>query len=754
MAKIQERGSTHVYKVKKIDKNEMDTMVGLCTHDQPAFCNAECPLKLDTKAMIGAAASGDFKKALQIYEKATPFPLVLSQGCEAPCEKKCRMCEVGDGIAIKDIEAAVAAFGEKSMSSGVFRMKKKKTVAIFGQDLFSLFLAGEIEKKMYPLTVYTEAADIENYALSCSGTRDLERIKKLDIDFVFSCCISKEFFEEKRSSHDVVCATDSVLESIFGEYEYSDALMFFPGEKIVTGKCSGVLSAAFGAKKAALSVDRLAQNLSPDNMRSEEGSVESRLYTDLSAAKLLKRVGNSGAYTKEQAIEEAKRCIQCHCDECIKACEFLQKFGKPPVLLAREIYNNTQVIMGDHPLNKIMNACALCGQCKVLCPNGFDMTMVCKNSRENMVATDKMSLAVHEFALLDMYFSNEDAFLARPQPGFDKCKYVFFPGCQAGAVAPETVKAAYSDLCARLDGGVALMLGCCGAICDWAGRYEMYEEVEKFIDSELEKLGNPVIIAGCPSCKKQLKRHNVVGIWDILNEIGVPEGAERLQRPMAMHDSCGARGDSETQNAIRKLARSVGCQLVETEYSGDESPCCGYGGLTAYTDRDLAGRMTEKCLSRSELPYVSYCMACRDRFAREGRESRHVLELVYGTEAGNPPDISEKRYNRLTLKQELLKEIWNEETKTLDLGYEIEYTGEAEKLMDSRMILKSDVLEVIQNYRINGNAIKDLETGHLITTFRSGNVTFWVVFDETEKGYLIQRAYSHRMTVDIREVEI
>lgn len=66
--------------------------------------------------------------------------------------------------------------------------------------------------------------------------------------------------------------------------------------------------------------------------------------------------------------------------------------------------------------------------------------------------------------------------------------------------------------------------------------------------------------------------------------------------------------------------------------------------------------MTDKCLARSDAPYISYCMACRDRFARQGRESRHILELVYGIDAGAPPDISEKRYNRLSLKNELLRE--------------------------------------------------------------------------------------------------
>ena len=113
-----------------------------------------------------------------------------------------------------------------------------------------------------------------------------------------------------------------------------------------------------------------------------------------------------------------------------------------------------------------------------------------------MVTTGKMPLAPHEFALMDMVFSNGEAFLCRSQPGYEKCKYVFFPGCQATAIAPATVRAAYLDLCQRLEGGVALMLGCCGAICDWAGRYEMYDDTVRFLNEKLTQLGNPVVIAG------------------------------------------------------------------------------------------------------------------------------------------------------------------------------------------------------------------------------------------------------------------
>ena len=82
---IEERQSTHVYRQKQLfTKEELETRESLCVHEQPAYCNAACPLKLDTKAMVAALAAGDFTKTLALYEKITPFPHILSAGCEAP----------------------------------------------------------------------------------------------------------------------------------------------------------------------------------------------------------------------------------------------------------------------------------------------------------------------------------------------------------------------------------------------------------------------------------------------------------------------------------------------------------------------------------------------------------------------------------------------------------------------------------------------------------------------------------------------
>ena len=744
---IEERQSTHVYRQKRLfTKEELEAREHLCVHEQPAYCNAACPLKLDTKAMVAAIAAGDFNKAMQLYDKITPFPHILSSGCEAPCEGKCKLCSLGEGVAIRELESAVAAYGEPPRKKAFLRKKTKKA-AVFGVDLFSLFLAGELAKKMYPVTVYCQYADREAL-LEGLPSGAAEDLKRLDIQFEWNAD-PVTAYAGAAMRYDLVCASYEAANAVYPGLEVDEAVMVCREHKLITGRTEGVLEAAFGAKKAALSADRMAQNLDPANTRGEEGSVETRLYTNLEGVQPSSRIP---CVDRDTAIAEAKRCIQCHCDECIKGCAYLQHYNKFPRMLTREIYNNVSIIMGDHMMNKPINACSLCGQCSVLCPNGYDMAEICHMARQNMVYTGKMPLAPHEFALMDMVFSNGEAFLCRKQPGFDTCKYVFFPGCQATAIAPATVRAAYLDLCNRLEGGVALMLGCCGAICDWAGRYEMYDDTVRFLREKFAQLGNPTVIAGCPSCKKALfaQENPVLGIWEVLESIGLPEKASRQNKPIAIHDACGARGDEETQNAIRRIAESLGCVVEATEYDRDKSPCCGYGGLTQFTNREVAKKMTDKCLERSDLPYLSYCMACRDRFAREGRESMHLLELVYGTSADHCPDISAKRYNRLSLKNTLREEVWNEEVESVDLGFTIAYTPEAEEMMDDRMILKTDVIRVLQNLKETGEAVLDGETGLCITRTRLGNVTFWVKYTETDTGYLVHRAYSHRMNVTTR----
>ena len=758
---IEERASTHIYHQKRMfSKDELSSLENRCVHEEPAYCSAACPLKLDARAMVSAVAAGDFSGAMTLYKKAAVLPHILASGCEAPCREKCRMGQVGESIDIPAIERAAARFGGDSVGRRFFQYKKKKTAVIFGGGLFAAFYMAEIARKAYPLTVYSQFDSPVDFLADAAPFTDEEGISgdagtlaDAGICFIKTAKLTPEFIKAESSGFDLICVSPALFSQL-GE-ELDSAVMLGRESDIISAPPeNGVLSAAFAARKAALTADRLAQGLSSDSTRGAEGAVDTKLYTNMTGVKGSPSVAAAGGlYSREEAAQEAKRCIQCRCDECIKGCAYLRHYNKYPKKLTREIYNNVSIIMGDHMMNKPINACSLCSQCSVTCPNGYDMGEICRQARQNMVSTDKMTLAPHEFALNDMEFSNGEAFLCRSQPGFDKCRYMFFPGCQAAAIAPDTVEAAYRDLAERLEGGVGLLLGCCGAIADWAGRESMYQETVKMLDSCLHGMGSPTVIAGCPTCKKTLAGHsgiNVIGIWDALEDIGLPAGAGGLNTKAVMHDSCGARGDQATQKAVRRLAEKLGCRIVEGEYSGDRAPCCGYGGLVMYANPEVAHEMAGSCLETSGAPYLSYCMACRDRLAREGRESRHILELVYGGGAGVPPDISEKRYNRLSLKKRLLEDIWGEKMPEDNCGFTVDFTPEALAAMDDRMILKSDVIHALNHMRESGELIFDEDSGLFITRLRDGNVTFWVKYTEKSDGYVVHSAYSHRMNVVTR----
>ena len=83
------------------------------------------------------------------------------------------------------------------------------------------------------------------------------------------------------------------------------------------------------------------------------------------------------------------------------------------------------------------------------------------------------------------------------------------------------------------------------------------------------------------------------------------------------------------------------------------------------------------------------------------------------------------------------------------LDFELNFTPEALKMMEDRMILKSDISGVIKSYKQTGEAIEDSESGLLIARERLGNVTFWAEFTEDEESGSVEiiRAYSHRMQI-------
>ena len=728
------------YRMKQaFGQEELHQREAVCTREEPPGCQAACPLHLDMRAVCGHEARGDFKKAAAVIRQTTPFLYLLARTCSAPCQKACTLSRLGEGVRVRDLELACALYGGPAGGSRFLIPRKNKKVLVAGDGIFALACCRELGKKGYEVHWHTACASFQAPLLELGlspeeAAADLSEFSTLRITREAAEKFSGETLEDWSCRADAFCVSP---ELVFGRLPENG----FTGP---AGRETVWILAA--ARYAAMQADRYLQGASPEGL--EEPKVyESRLHVTLDGITGSRAVTGQGALTREMAAEEAARCIQCQCLECVKGCVYLQEFKRNPRGAIREIYNNLSIVMGNHMANGLINACDECGQCKAACPEGFDYPDVCRIARRTMVETEKMPPSAQEFAVLDQEFSNGEAFLARPQPGYETCRYLFFPGCQAAAVSPRTVEITYRRLREELEGGTGLLLGCCGAISRWAAREELLQEALEKIRAAWESMGRPEILCACPTCLKNLRELTSLparGVWEVLLELGTEPVTDQR---VSIHDACGAREDGEIRAQIRRFAEALGCRVEEMPFAGELSPCCGYGGLVRYANPKMAEKKAAFASGRSEHRILTYCMACRDQFQRAGKDSIHILELACQVEPGPVPDLSLRRANRLKLKEKLQRELWKEEGRMEEMLPVIYMEGAREE-MDQRMILESDVNAVLKAYESSGEAVEDPEKGWLAASLRLGNVTFWVKFTDTEGCYRVYGAYSHRMTVE------
>jgi len=114
------------------------------------------------------------------------------------------------------------------------------------------------------------------------------------------------------------------------------------------------------------------------------------------------------------------------------------------------------------------------------------------------------------------------------------------------------------------------------------------------------------------------------------------------------------------------------------------------------------------------------------------------------------PTLSERQNNRKRLKNQLLKEIWNEEEESAvsnTYSFTLHISDEIVALMEKRFILLSDVEKVVDHSIAHKERFFNPETSDYLARLRVQNVTFWVKYEENGSDITLKDVYSHRMEV-------
>ncbi|MFH1137344.1 MAG: heterodisulfide reductase-related iron-sulfur binding cluster [Pseudomonadota bacterium] len=765
-----------------MDQQELRDLESRCIQEQPPECLAACPLHVDARALCAAIRDGRWDDAWKTLHKTMPFPGILGRICDAPCRARCKRGQAGEPLDLGGLEKACVSHPAPRQRLLPLPSKGKRVVVV-GSGLSGLTVAWDLARKGVKVEIHEPGptlggrlAEFIPRRLSRDVIdREIAVLARLGVEIKPQVDAAAPDYPKKAlAGFDAVyLSLDSGPVSLAWGLETDDRgrLLIEPFlqtaslAKVFAGGAadSPVFQAAEG-RWAASSIDRFLQNVSLTAGRDKDGPLATRLFTNLRGIPPLPAVlpaDPARGYDDEEASREAARCLNCECRECVKICRYLESFGAYPKKYAREIYNNESIVMGSHQANRLINSCSLCGLCREVCPEGFDMPGLCLESRQGMVDRGKMPPSAHEFALLDLEFSRSDRFaLVRNEPGASPSRHAFFPGCQLAASSPDLTARVYDHLRGALPGGVGLILGCCGAPAHWAGQKDLFLTILEERRQAWEDLGRPLIIQACSTCL-QLTREflpdvEAVSLWSALNTMGFePPRGGGPRPPVAIHDPCTARKAPEIGAGVRGLAARLGLEVRELELSGERTECCGFGGLMQNAAPGLAREVIKKRAGQSGLDYLTYCAMCRDNLAGVGKRAIHLLDLLFPSEiksdpADRPrPGWSERQENRTRLREKLLWEIWGEKEDRMEehQGIGLVISPDVRELLEERRILLEDVQKVILNAETTGDRLLHPETGRRKAAFTPYKATFWVEYTPSPDGYIIHNAYTHRMRV-------
>ncbi len=761
-----------------MEQDDLRSWERQCTQDDMPKCRAACPLQVDVRPFLERMANGDMPGARKVLERHLPLPGVLGRICEHPCEGACVRRELGGALAVGALERACVSLCPQQ-TKALPRPPKNRNVLVIGDGMAGLTAAWDLSRKAYPVTLLYAGERPGDGLLGAFAAlspdmleTELESMRRSGVAFerrepdpalLLAEGYDAVFVDVSRAPA-LAPASRSDVDAVTLNAAGGSERVCFGGWPDTQANAGPVAWAAEG-RRGAMTLERAMTGVSLTASRESEGASATRLHTPLDGLAPLQRVepADAAGYAPEEAKTEAGRCLQCECMVCVRECLFMQKYKGYPRVYARQMYNNAAIVKGHHQANRMINSCTLCGQCEVLCPEGFSMADLCLSFRRDMVKRGMMPPSAHEFALEDMAASNSpECLLSFAGPGVETCEHVFFPGCQLAGARTSQVLAVYETLRERL-GSVGLLSRCCGVPAQWAGEEAVFAESVAQLKAQWEALGKPRMIAACSSCCKTLRdaipEMVVVSLWEVLDQES-PAAAGKTAcccgevPPLSIHDPCSARHDEAWRAAVRSLLRKHGIAFEEPRLTGETTPCCGYGGLMWNVDPALASATASDRAGQLPHDAVTSCIMCRERLAAEGKPALHMLDLLYpegdlaAMASAKGSGLSSRRAGRAALRDAVLHRFRGSAEKAVsDDGPAVHIPADVLETMEERRILREDALRVVRHAEATGDRFLNRDNGHFLASLRPVRVTFWVEYSVGEDGCTVHDAYCHRMEV-------
>ncbi|MBO7668525.1 MAG: NAD(P)-binding protein, partial [Firmicutes bacterium] len=471
-------------------------VVEACWEKEEPFCASACPFHYDIREFITRLKRGSFNSAFRTFYNGVAFPELVARLCPGYCKEVCPRSGPDQAVDLPRLEEAAVRLAGNTKPTSYNMPKKSGRFAIVGGGISGLGCALRLCQRKYEVTVFEQGSRLGGHLLQLLPEEEVRAL------------IDKQFtYEHYRLE------LNTRIDSVDGLLREYDAVYVATGGGDSFGlNWAGALPAATdrpgcfigGGVAGAELIPALAQGLAAATllenylktgvMRGSEAHRPTRMHLDESALVCTPAAEEKGPYDKEQACAEAKRCLTCRCDACVRHCPMMNYFEKYPLRIRDEVHVTVYPGTLDHDgtvAQRLISTCSQCGLCGEVCPQDIDMGDFLRVAHQIMNTREAFPWAFHHFWLRDMEHARSPYAALTASPA-EKPGCVFFPGCQSGASEPSYVTELYA-LLRQSDPDCGIWLSCCGAPAVWAGREDLQRQVFDAIREQWQSWDRPTL---------------------------------------------------------------------------------------------------------------------------------------------------------------------------------------------------------------------------------------------------------------------
>jgi len=144
---------------------------------------------------------------------------------------------------------------------------------------------------------------------------------------------------------------------------------------------------------------------------------------------------------------------------------------------------------------------------------------------------------------------------------------------------------------------------------------------------------NSTIINVCAGCDRRFRSLyegiDTISLWEIIDSLDNFPFPDYKGLKMSVHDACPVREKPAVHKAVRSLLKKMNIEIVETDFHGTKSVCCGddfYGVIPLEQVHEL---MKKRADSMPCEDVVVYCVSCIKSIYIGGKKPRHLIDLLF-----------------------------------------------------------------------------------------------------------------------------